>query len=193
LNKAKTLSLLFDNKYIRKEEKMMNNRYIKSILLTVITLILTSQVSIASNQVKWEVMISLYSGVKNPNYQLNNDEVNNLRNMIDTEMKNTTRIASDDKEKHQGRLIEYKQYHKSNYMGISVSARDSSNELIEAYDINGKYIRIYSEGGISSKLFKMKNNNIEGYLIQLANEKGATIEKEQNLLKSDINKREKRN
>ncbi len=171
----------------------MNNRYIKSILLTVITLILTSQVSIASNQVKWEVMISLYSGVKNPNYQLNNDEVNNLRNMIDTEMKNTTRIASDDKEKHQGRLIEYKQYHKSNYMGISVSARDSSNELIEAYDINGKYIRIYSEGGISSKLFKMKNNNIEGYLIQLANEKGATIEKEQNLLKSDINKREKRN
>lgn len=172
---------------------MLNNRYIKIFLLTVVISLFASQVSMASDQVKWVVMINLDAGVDDPTYQLDNDEVNNLKNMINTEVENTSRIASKDKEKHQGRLSEYKQYPKSSYLGISVRAKDSSNELIEAYRINGEYIRIYSDGGSTSKLFKMKNNNIEEYLLQLAKEKGATIEREQKLLRSDINKREKRN
>ena len=170
---------------------MQSNRY-KVFILIVISIFLSCPISMASDQVKWDVNIGMYSGMKDPTYQLDNDEVNNLKKLINTEMKEASRIAADDKEKHQGRLKEYQQYHnpKSSYKGILVRARDNSNELIEAYNISGKYIRVYSEDRQSSKLFKMKNNKIEEYLIQLANEKGATHEVEKNQLEREINERD---
>ena len=170
---------------------MRNNIFLKYIILIVVNIILIPQITMATDQLKWEALIGMYSGRENPSYKFETDEVNTFKNMINTKMKETSRIAANDKRKHQGKGQEFAQYEPdSGYMGTHVIAVNNSNEIVEYYFISGKYIRVSSEGGSSSKLYKMQNNEIEEYLIQLANEKGATTVREQQSLIRNINKRD---
>jgi hypothetical protein len=95
--------------------------------------------------------------------------------MIAAAKREAVAVASDDPNPHQGVTLFYSDLGgKTSYKGIRIiveSRRDK--RVLKLYPIAGRYLRIYSDEGDSSKLYKMRNAEIEKYLVDLAIKKSA--------------------
>ena len=167
--------------------------FLMYILFIIVSITFIIQICIASDMDKWKVQINIYSGRINPEYQLDENEIIVFKNMLGTNMEQSVRVVDDNKDKHEGREKQYGQYiGNSFYKVIRITVTSDIKEYIELYEISGKYLRIYNDEGNSSKLYKLKNKDIEEYLINLAFQKGAINEREDKIIKNDIQKRDKR-
>jgi hypothetical protein len=131
------------------------------------------------------VTICMYSGETNPEIVLNDEEEKTLIEMIANKEKKSERLADTDLNKHQGLGIQHTRYDpKAFYWGLIVFKMSNDGEYLYKYEIIGKYLRTYMDGGKNSILEKMNDRDIETYLIDLAFKKGATdIAQKEYLLK----------
>jgi hypothetical protein len=142
---------------------------------------------------KWYITLSIYNGERNPAYLLNDDEIDRVQKMIADERNQSIEVAADDKNKHKGQSLEYQDYKDVHmrYSGLLISCENQNDDVIHLYRISGRYIRIWNDDGDSSNLYKMKNNNLEQYLIKRGIEKGKFEKKWENIIKNISDKNDR--
>jgi hypothetical protein len=136
-----------------------------------------------ASKYEWRVSVSIYSGRPDPFFLLNDNEINKIQKMISEERSRSTGVKVDDK----NLALLYHDHANESYFGVMISKR-MDNNILELYHINGTHIRIWSEDGNSSYLYKMKNMDLEKYLIELGIKRGALSNSEKNYLKDIVDK-----
>ena len=161
------------------------------LVLSMVFLIAPSAICEEDDENLWIVSFSLYSGRQDPHIRLNQGETEKIQNMIAIGLREAVAVASDDPNPHQGVTIFYSDLGgKTSYKGVRISVESRSDKrVLKLYPIAGRYLRIYSDDGNSSKLYKMIKAGIEKYLVDLGIQKSAFNLQEQSVILNSINPR----
>jgi hypothetical protein len=167
------------------------NKNVVAFVFLMVFLIALSAICEEGDDNLWIVSFSLYNGRLDPYIRLDQGEIEKIENMIAMDLREAVAVALDDPNPHQGITLFYSDLSgKTSYKGIGVrleSRRDK--RVLKLYPIAGRYLRIYSDVGKSSKLYKMTNARIEKYLVDLGIQKGAFNLREKGEILNSINQR----
>jgi hypothetical protein len=166
----------------------MNNNFVV-LVLSMVFLIAPSAICEEDIENRWIVSFSLYNGRPDPQIRLDQGEIEKIQNMIEVGLRKAVAVASDDPNPHQGVTLFYRDLGgKTSYKGTHIIVESRKDKrVLKLYPIAGRYLRIYSDDGNSSKLYKMINAGIEKYLVDLGIQKGAFNLKEQREILNSIN------
>lgn len=151
------------------------NKNIVAFVFLMASLIALSAICEEGDDNLWIASFSLYNGRSNPCIRLDQGEIEKIETMIAMDLREAVAVALDDPNRHQGSTLFYSDLSgNTSYGGIRISLESRRDKrVLKLYPIAGRYLRIYSDDGNSSKLFKMTNARIEKYLVDLAIQKGA--------------------
>jgi hypothetical protein len=165
------------------------NKNIVVFVFLMVFLIALSGVCEEGDDNLWIVSFSLYSGMSDPYIRLDQGEIEKIENMIAMDLREAIAVALNDPNPHQGITLFYSDLGgKTSYKGIRIESR-KEKRVLKLYPIAGRYLRIYSDDGNSSKLYKMANARIEKYLVDLGIQKGAFNLREKSEILNSINQR----